>query len=369
VSGPGDEGDLGSVEEEEVDVELVLERVPPPVSPEFASGAVDRALDEALHLAGAIFPDYLLCREQGRGVLERARVAVEKGYGPASAKKWAEDQGWRGLPEAVVQTDEEEFRRLGGSFVRMAKERQAKIAPNRLSVERVGRVISQDNPEREKLLLLCPGMEVTHAEEFVPNAGENWPPLFKSYRDNKAAVDCLLHESHKKGHGFMLWRSTIEELGLEAHINPAGLVVADKPEGRMITNLSHGNPSLNSDWAKEWADERYGVIEHPTIDTIVRLVAGFLEVHPEATADELVFFKMDINARGPSLSFSSRPRVCICRAWASLRPWWWRAPRPMWIVLTSPWWVTSGHVRCPRRSRWSRGDCCSRSVMMRVSKR
>jgi hypothetical protein len=71
----------------------------------------------------------------------------------------------------------------------MAKER----AGQDLSQPSLGRAGDQpEQPEWEKLLLLCPGMEVTHAEELVPNAGENWP--------------------------------------------------------------SYGNPSLNSDWAKWWED-------------------------------------------------------------------------------------------------------------------
>jgi hypothetical protein len=272
--------------------------------PDYQAGEVEGALLGSLELAAALHPEFPLDRGRSRALLEEARVLVEKGYGPASALAWAQDRGWEGRKSEVVDRDEAAFCACGLSIEVLARRLQEKMAPDRISSRRVEEFTRDDNPERSKLLLLCRGMAVTHAPDFVPNALGGWPPLSKSYRLNRFAVDCLLNESHKQGHGFFVRRSTLEGAGVVAHINPAGLVLADKPEGRMITNLSFGNPSLNSQWAKEWADDYYGIITHTDIDRVVRLPPAYLEAYPGTSEEDLVYLVMDIKSAFPRLNFA-----------------------------------------------------------------
>ena len=74
-----------------------------------------------------------------------------------------------------------------------------------------------------------------------------------------------------------------------------------KEEGRPIVDLTHctGDP-LNSDYAKEKADEHWGAIVHPTImdlaTMIVEAVEEERETNPEVKMEDFVLLKMDLEA-------------------------------------------------------------------------
>ena len=259
---------------------------------------------EILHF---LYPEQYLTFARCTEVVDRAYSFADANYGIASALKWAHDKGWQGIPSSAVAKDSLAFEQAGFSLSLLAQHRMDKLAPHRLSHAKVNQSISRNNPERDLLLSLAGGMPVMLDPDFVPNGQGRWPSLSNTFIKTAPAVEAMIHDSHRIGLGFYLPSRTVRQHVGGAHLNRASHAMADKPQGRGITDCSAGRPSLNSEHVKLESDRRYGVIEHPTIGDMVRMIYNFVDQETShgrhVSWDDLVLFKVDLKGAYTLLSF------------------------------------------------------------------
>lgn len=125
------------------------------------------------------------------------------------------------VSDALVASDENLFRAFMRDLKNMTQQRKKKLEPNRLNRHRIETYIRNDNPERDKLLLLADkGMPILLRPGFIPNDKGQLPTLRKTYINVKSAVNRLLIENfHKLGLAFILTKETA--LGIpNLHISP-----------------------------------------------------------------------------------------------------------------------------------------------------
>ena len=240
-----------------------------------------------------------------RQILTEAYVATDENYGMEEAIEWA--KGFE-IPHSAVTSDMKKFRAAGLDFKIMVKRQLSLNARNRLSKERVDRLLP-NNPEREKLLDLSDGMVIPHCPSFVPNSlGETTPPR-ELYQKVHSAVDKMLFTLHEQGLAFI-----IPEAEALQHIKNLNCCKAHwakkkgKKSGRPIGDLSNGDGTpLNSEYAKSAAEERWGVIHHPTISDFIEMIFKFfdekLKENPTITWEDLVIWTMDLAGAYTLLSF------------------------------------------------------------------
>ena len=259
---------------------------------------------EILHF---LYPERYLDLAHCMDLVHRAYSFADANYGIASALKWAQDKGWQGIPPEAIAEDVLAFERADFSLYHLAKSRMDQLAPHRLSKDKVAQSISPNNPELDLLLSLAGGIHVMVDPDFVPNGQGNWPTLSNTFKKTAPAVEAMIHDSHQAGLGFYLPSGIVRQHVEGAHLNRASHAMADKPQGRGITDCSAGRPPLNSDYVKSESDRRYGVIEHPTIGDMVRMVFDFVDQETSdgkpVAWDDLVLFKVDLKGAYTLLSF------------------------------------------------------------------
>mmetsp|Transcript_6972 Transcript_6972/g.15184 ORF Transcript_6972/g.15184 Transcript_6972/m.15184 type:complete len:762 (-) Transcript_6972:5-2290(-) len=178
----------------------------------------------------------------------------------------------------------------------MVERKKAKLAPNRLSVQRVERSLSRDNPQYEKVMALAvDGIRVRELlpKDFVPDGPERskWPPQRPKFRKAAAAVETLLQKNFvDKGLAIVLDTERAQRVaGLSIH--PSGWAPkAKKPLGR-----NTGDPvPMNTRHTKLAADEEWGVITHPTIEEFVHSLLDYAE-EEGIDWEDIVLVKLDIS--------------------------------------------------------------------------
>jgi hypothetical protein len=230
------------------------------------------------------------------------------------AIKWGEEVFAEGIPPATVDRHEQELRDVGGDFDALVAARLAALRPARLNHDRVAR-LSQDNPERDKMLDLADGIEVVTPPGHYTNGGlpEQRPPLRKLYQRAHKAVDRLFYDLVEAGLAILLWAPTAFAIpGL--HLSPAHWAPkAGKRHGRPLIDSTDASSKfpltrLNGDSVAEWADQYYGPVRHPTIVDIVLMIWAFHTAHPELTWDEIALIKIDL--KGAFTLMSYKPPFC-----------------------------------------------------------
>jgi hypothetical protein len=287
---------------------IIPESSPPPLTTSESPHHQSRAnmITEMLILANRILPEYPLSRPICEAEVTKAFELGDLHFGVDAANNWAKDRGWKGIPSsAAIAADQQLFHAAGYDLTTMAQTRMDALRPHRISKDRIHQHIHPSNPERARLLRLADGMPVVTAPDFNPNAAGTWPKLSRPFLMASDAVEALVHDSHEKQLGFYLTKEmVVQHVPDGHHINAASHVTGTKPEGRMITNCKSGSPSLNSQHTKLWSDEEYGVITHPTIGDIVRMIDQFkASFGDDNLHDPWVLFKMDLKGAYTLLSF------------------------------------------------------------------
>jgi hypothetical protein len=250
-------------------------------------------------------PDTQPTIDNVRQILTDAYKSTDENYGAEEAIEWA--NGFE-IPSSTVTSDMNKFRAAGLDFKVMVKRQISLNAANRLSKERIDKLLP-NNPEKDKLYDLSNGMVIPQCPSFVPNAlGETTPPR-ELYLKVHSAVDKMLYTLHQQGLAFIL----PEKEALQ-HIPNLNCCKAHwarkkgKKSGRPIGDLSNGDGTpLNSEYAKLEAEKRWGVIHHPTISGFIIMIFDLYEEmikeDPTATWDDLVIWTMDLAGAYTLLSF------------------------------------------------------------------
>ena len=148
------------------------------------------------------------------------------------------------------------FRAAGLDFKTMVRRQISTNAANRLSKERVDKLLP-NNPEKNKLYNLANGMVIPHCPFFVPNAlGQRSPPR-ELYLKVHSAVDKMLFSLHEQGLAFILPEAEAIEKIPELNLCKAHWArKKGKKSGRPIGDLSNGDGTpLNSEYAKLEAEK------------------------------------------------------------------------------------------------------------------
>jgi hypothetical protein len=203
------------------------------------------------------------------------------------------------IPQETVNSDEKLFRAHGLDFGQMVRRRLTMLAPNRLSRTRIESTIALDNPERSKLFKLSDkGIPLLLDPSYKANGDEpDWPPLASTYKETSTAVNrCFMENFHDKGSSFVLTKATVKKI-IGIGLSKAGCI--------------------NSKYTKNACDEKWDPFEHPTLESIVRMVLEFYDKaraeDPSVTWDNIVLWKMDLNGAFTLLSFvlEAVPKMCL----------------------------------------------------------
>lgn len=245
-----------------------------------------------------------------RSVSELVDEAYELGdskFGVESAAAWAE--GFR-VPSHAVQEDLDLFLSHGGSIAATAADKLNRIKGSRLSLDRIESCISHDNPDKKRLVRLAEGMIVPLAPSFVPNGGTSPVKLRRLYMETKGAVDKMFYALRDEGLAIILPAEEVRRSGVVYHTSAAHWTAQKtKQSGRPLfdsKDAKDGTP-LNSEEAKNMAEEVWGKIEHPTLLEIVTTVMDFWESakrrNPAVLWSDVVLWKMDLRGAYTLLSF------------------------------------------------------------------
>jgi hypothetical protein len=278
---------LGERKEQE-GIDVIEDQAPYEVNEEYAR--------EVLKTAGSYFGATVpLSNEKVLALFERAKLQEQNTPGVKEAVGWAANYE---IDSKVVEENEARFRAHGLDFEQMATRQQGNYGMDRFSEEKI-KSLSSDNPEIPKLVELAKGMPTELPPEFECNGRLPSKGFSGSYEKVAPAFHKLLMAIHDKGLAIILTAvMAFHIFGL--HFGVARWVPkTGKVEGRPIVDLTHctGDP-LNSDYAKEKADDHWGVIVHPTIMDLATMIVEAVEdekgTNPEIEMKDFILLKMDL---------------------------------------------------------------------------
>jgi hypothetical protein len=110
------------------------------------------------------------------------------------------------------------------------------------------------------------------------------------------------------GLALILPRDWVLSCGVQFHLSKLSWTPKHgKKKGRPILDCSAGIESVNSDYTKWAGDNLWGVIEHPSIGDLVRMISDFFIearlMSPHARWEDLIMWKIDLKGAYTLLSF------------------------------------------------------------------
>lgn len=225
-------------------------------------------------------------------------------YGENEAIVWA--NGFK-FPNTIIEESNYLFKKCGYDFGKLVRSKLFDIKENRLSVESVHRCISEDNPERDKLLIMASeGLPLFPDPEAKFNGPDNIPSLSYVYKRTAAAVNKMLYEDFvAPGLAFILDGKLIDSKLAEFHLSRLSWTAKQgKVKGRPIVDCSAGELNLNSVYTKTKSDEVWGIIQHPTINDVVLMILEFADSVDRTNLNDVVLWKVDLKGAYTLLSFN-----------------------------------------------------------------
>jgi hypothetical protein len=274
-------------------------------------------VSSVLGLAKRLFPHHFTSKGEDtmRQLALDAFRECDIQLGQEDAVAWA--NGFL-IPKETVESDERLFQAHGFDFDQMVKRRLITLAPNRLSRARIESTITLDNPERAKLFELSDdGIPLLLDPNYIPNGDGVWPSLAKSYTATSSAVNrCFMENFHAKGLSFVLTKATVKKVMKGVGLSKAGWAKKEKKDsGRPLNNGSIPG-GINSEYTKLAGDKKWGPIQHPTLEEIVRMILDFYDKakaeDPSVTWDDIVLWKMDLKGAFTLISFAPEAVRNMC---------------------------------------------------------
>lgn len=233
-------------------------------------------------------------------------------YGLETAAAWA--NGFR-IPWSQVEQDVHRFKAAGNSIVALATTLRQERSSDRLTPERVERMVSPLNPDYARIHRLAShGIEVILGPDFVPSGIDGRPPLRAKYRDAGGAVDRMVYDAFLSTNlAVALPISLLEhELLSKDSLNFSASSWATKYGkecGRNVVDCRDGGTGsgLNSKAVKAMADTLWERIHHPTLLTIVHMILDFYTAtqltDPMTSWEDIRLWKMDLSGAFTLLDF------------------------------------------------------------------
>ena len=243
------------------------------------------------------YPELKTRHESVRALVAEAYRLGSSVFGAATAQEWA--NGFI-IPPADIARDTSEFARVKGDFLLMVDTRLALLHPQRLNRERIMRLVSADNPDRDRLLRLAEvGIELLPDPGYRGCDAGKRPRLSRSFLEASTAVEKMFYSDFlSEGLAIILTEPEV------AALPKLGLCLAGwakklgKECGRPITNGSGRRsmpPSqyLNSPHTKQAAVALYGEIKHPVIGDVPRMIME-LQEQRGFHRDDIRIWKFDL---------------------------------------------------------------------------
>ena len=269
-------------------------------------GISDYLIREILATATAYFPhEEILPMALLHRIIIEAIHLTDENYGVNAAITWAE--GYE-FPQELVDSNVRCLRAAGLDFTSMVRQRLKTLSKDRLSLSRVDK-LRNDNPEKSLLYGLADGMYVPLPEGFSPNGRIVTTGLRKTYVTVHSAVNKMLAGIIDQKLAFLLPKSIALEYIHNLHISKAHWTAKKgKPSGRPISDMTFiDGTTLNTSETTSAAAERYGDINHPTINRIVNMIMTFwqqaFDRDPDSKWENLRLWKMDLKGAYTLLSF------------------------------------------------------------------
>lgn len=235
-------------------------------------------------------------------VLKEAIAAAAESYGVRACQLWAD--GFQ-LSKESREQDLQLFRSCGNDFTRFVQAKRQPRAADRLSEERVTRVVDPaalSVPEDfARLLDIARGIVIQTDSDFTPRADRENIPMRKRYTEQVShAVNKLLHKQWLEGTVVLLPTSVAETIpGVHFSFQHWALK-AGKACGRSICDVAYWSKfyaALNG-VAKEGKERvrammraKWGTIEHPTVAQIALMI---WEAAAKWGPENIVLWKLDL---------------------------------------------------------------------------
>jgi len=235
-------------------------------------------------------------------IITEAYKVTDSIFGVQDAINWGKGFKW---PDNVFTRDALRAAQSEFNLSSMTMKHQASMAHDRLSLDRISRWISPDDPAYNLLIDLVMGMKLFIDDNFVPNNAP--PPKRKLYLEVCQAVNKGFLESWEDDLVFIFPKNIMTQFG-DIHYSPVHWTTkVGKECGRTLFDSSDDKygSSLNSDQARELIRNYYGEITHPTIEDIVNMVLDFIREN-QCSIKDIVLYKADLSKAFTLLSFDSK---------------------------------------------------------------
>lgn len=262
------------------------------------------AYQEVMSLLRRLYPSH----SRAWGLFEEAFLQNDLNFGESEALAWA---GNYRIPEEVLGGFNKDFEAVDCDMPRFIMSLKDSIRGVRLSVQSIGINVSPDNPDRGKLMALVEGMNLCPAPDFVPNGPDNLPKLSSTYKRLATAVNRMIVQNFVNNQlAFILSKDLVNRSGIPYHLSQLSWTVKfGKKEGRPIHDGSAGQMPVNSEFTKTSYDKIWGVIRHPSIGDLVRMVLDYrgtvLAHDPSIRMCDFVLWKVDLKGAYTLLSFAT----------------------------------------------------------------
>jgi hypothetical protein len=280
---------------------------------------INESLQVALAFARALQFSYGLTPNDILLALQDAHRAADEYYTIRHAMEW--DTSFI-IPAEAIAADSVLFRNCNYNFSQMCRYKQSKLAHNRLSVSRIidlfgtdGKKVPGVDPADVNILLEFAQHGITPpvADNFRPES-VNVAPLRDRYIKLQHTINKLLYKLYQDG--TMIFLKKHEALRIPGiHLSPQHHAdTKGKPEGRIIGDLSgqhdaHFTPLNGSaghkDKLRDTIEQQWGVIRHPTVDMLVKMVLTSADLHGW---DNIILWKKDLKGAFNLLNYN--PDFC-----------------------------------------------------------
>lgn len=236
-------------------------------------------------------------------LLEEAEKTCDQIFGKREAIKWGSNFEW---PQEVFTRDAQLAASYNYNLSDMTVAHHRSRSSNRLSKERIEKIVNPSDPDYNILIDLSSGMRVFHSPTFCCNNCP--PPMRKLYQEVACAVNKILLDSWRDGLVFIFPKSIINKFG-DIHYSPVHWTTkVGKESGRNLFDSSddkHGEP-LNSEDARVMLEQYYGKIEHPTISDISNLIMRYYDNFTQKGLPyptDVILWKADLKGAFTLLNF------------------------------------------------------------------
>ena len=226
------------------------------------------------------------------------------------------------IPQEDINADMQLFQDLNYDFTAMCRQKQSKLASNRISPARIQSIFGINGKripevdERDIAILLdfaANGITPPVAPSFQPQT-INVPPLRDRYLTLQHPINRLLYKQYTDGTMIMLMLQLAQQIpGI--HFSPQHHADSKgKPEGRVIGDLTGqhdeqytplNGSAHDKDDLRETIRQQWGDIKHPTIDELVKMALTSANIYG---CDNIILWKKDLKVAFNLLNYN--PEYC-----------------------------------------------------------